>query len=70
MEKYLSWKVVATTIIAVLISVMGGLYTERGIKLRLIDEKIEKKVDSVRYATDMEKIEKKLDLLINIHMKK
>jgi hypothetical protein len=68
MEKYINWKIVATAVCIITVSMATSIFYERAEKLKALDMKIDTKVDIKRYESDTLRIESKIDTLINMHM--
>jgi fibrillarin-like rRNA methylase len=68
MEKYINWKIVATAVCILMVSMATSIFYDRAEKLKALDMKIDTKVDIKRYESDTLRIESKIDTLINMHM--
>ena len=67
-KSYVSWRVVASAVCVILFTLAGSLWSTNTEKLRSLDARLDQKVDLKRYEADTQRIEGKIDMLINIHM--
>ena len=65
---YVSWKVVASAVCVILITMAGTLWSNSSDRIKAIEFKLDKKVDHTRYDADIIRMEKKIDQLIDMHM--
>jgi hypothetical protein len=67
-KQYITWKIVASAVCIIVFTMAGSLWSANSERLRNMDLKIDNKVDIKRYEADMQRVESKLDMLINMHM--
>ena len=67
-KSFITWKIVASAVCILVFTMAGSLWSANSERLRSMDQKIDNKVDIKRYETDMQRIESKLDMLINMLM--
>ena len=69
-DRFVTWKIVTSAVCVILFSLLGAAWSTNNERLRIIDQKLEQKVDINRYNMDLMRIEKKLDLIITMHMQR
>jgi len=67
-EKFISWKIVASAVCVILFAMAGTLWSSTHERIKILEAKIDKKVDIERYNTDVKRLEDKIDQLIIMHM--
>jgi len=71
-NEFISWKWIAGILVGLIILAFGGIIADTRQGVSQAQEKIEKiqaaKVDKEQYRCDIERVEDKLDKLINMHV--
>lgn len=66
--QYITWQVIASAVCIVLFAMMGAAWSSHVERFKTLEAKLEAKVDQSRYNLDAERLEKKMDQLINMHL--